>query len=793
MGRLGTCKRRLTRLVGVVVLVLCCAGAAAGAAAAASDFTWSGADTTTPGPNWSDPANWLGGVAPASASTIGTLTFPELTSSDCTSSSPVGTCFVSNNDLTNLTVDQLDFEDGSYDITGNGITLDGGLSAPGVVLALPIMLGATQTWDLTSDAELQLGASKQSTSTVSGDYSLSIDLGGGQLSADDVVQVGALSIDDGVIAADSGPLNANGNPVTLTDADMGMGYGPVSVGALSLVDSGVGPIAGPGGGALLHTTSATFDSGSSLGSPGGGLALTSTGPVDLGGASLYLDPPYYGGDPCVVVSGQGETSAVVSTTGVLTGTFGNAPNGGTVSDGCDDYRIDYNTTGSPQTVAATLLGIPSSTSLATVPASPNTNQTVTLNATITSSAMPGDLGGTNVDFEQGGQTIPGCGAVPITYVNPDSDYTASCQTSFAAGSSPIALSAVYTEGPGSTGTDDLTVGQDATTTTITGASDGAGMTYTATVTPADAGPVQPSGTVEFLDDGTAIGSCASQPLTAGSASSAATCTLSSAPAASDSITAAYGGDRNFTGSDSTPAQPATSPPAVPAEVPGSTAPKSVRLPSISITTPKSDATYRQGQIVDASYACTAPTGATLTSCAGSSPSRKPIDTAVAGRHTFTVTASDGSSATGSATSYTVVADPNLGGPTVSHGSIHGLAKSEAKLAFTATAGKDGPGLKRIVIAAPSAIGLSAGNGVIVTGPGGKPVKFTAKVSKGALTITLAKAASKVRVTIAKPAIAVTGALAARVAENKTKSVTFGVTLINAVQLKTRLALRVRAR
>ena len=89
------------------------------------------------------------------------------------------------------------------------------------------------------------------------------------------------------------------------------------------------------------------------------------------------------------------------------------------------------------------------------------------------------------------------------------------------------------------------------------------MTYTATVTPVNAGPAAPSGVVEFLDAGTAITSCASEPLSAGPLSSSATCTLSYGASGSHTITAAYLADANFAGSTS-PSQAVTVPPSPPA-------------------------------------------------------------------------------------------------------------------------------------------------------------------------------------------------------------------------------------
>lgn len=74
------------------------------------------------------------------------------------------------------------------------------------------------------------------------------------------------------------------------------------------------------------------------------------------------------------------------------------------------------------------------------------------------------------------------------------------------------------------------------------------VTYTATVLPKTPGGTEPSGSVQFRDEGAAIGTCSAQPLTPGTSSSAATCTLSYTTAGSHHITAKYAGDSNFTGS-----------------------------------------------------------------------------------------------------------------------------------------------------------------------------------------------------------------------------------------------------
>jgi hypothetical protein len=81
------------------------------------------------------------------------------------------------------------------------------------------------------------------------------------------------------------------------------------------------------------------------------------------------------------------------------------------------------------------------------------------------------------------------------------------------------------------------------------------------------------------------------------------------------------------------------------------------VPTVTIAAPVSNATYTQGQVVDASYTCQEGSGGTgIATCVGPVASGAALDTQTPGTHTFTVTAtsSDGYTATATAT-YTVVA------------------------------------------------------------------------------------------------------------------------------------------
>jgi hypothetical protein len=60
-------------------------------------------------------------------------------------------------------------------------------------------------------------------------------------------------------------------------------------------------------------------------------------------------------------------------------------------------------------------------------------------------------------------------------------------------------------------------------------------------------------------------------------------------------------------------------------------------PLIRLSTPATGATFRQGQHVKASFACTYSSGTPTANCAGTVANGAAIDTSKPGRHTFTVT------------------------------------------------------------------------------------------------------------------------------------------------------------
>ena len=196
---------------------------------------------------------------------------------------------------------------------------------------------------------------------------------------------------------------------------------------------------------------------------------------------------------------------------------------------------------------------PTTTALLASPTAPVTNQGVTLIATVTSVTSGSTALWGAVTFEDSGGAIGGCANMPVVPSGPSA--TVACSTSFAA--SAAQLTAVFTPTTGSvlrgsvSPADGITVAPDSTATSLDVSrlvNVGSSTTYTASVAPPAArpGPVEPTGSVEFLDGGQPIGPCAGLPVTNGQA----TCTVTYTASGGHQITARYVGDANFTGSSS---------------------------------------------------------------------------------------------------------------------------------------------------------------------------------------------------------------------------------------------------
>ena len=192
---------------------------------------------------------------------------------------------------------------------------------------------------------------------------------------------------------------------------------------------------------------------------------------------------------------------------------------------------------------------PSYTSLVASPSSLVTNQGVTLVAAVGSGT--GSPSGT-LTFKSGSASIADCTEQPITSANT----VATCETSFAVSASPVLVTAVFTPdsastAPGSTGTLTIAVKPDLTSVALAvpgSVNVGSTATYTATVAPpvSRSGPVFPTGSIEFFDNGRPIPACGTRPVVG----RGATCKVRYNALGAHSITARYGGDVNFTRSTS---------------------------------------------------------------------------------------------------------------------------------------------------------------------------------------------------------------------------------------------------
>ncbi len=133
----------------------------------------------------------------------------------------------------------------------------------------------------------------------------------------------------------------------------------------------------------------------------------------------------------------------------------------------------------------------------------------------------------------------------------------------------------------------------------------------------------------------------------------------------------------------------------------------------------------------------------------------------------------------------------------SHASLSGVASGRAKLSLTLTAAKNTAALRTITIALPSGLGFSSTKKNLSAGvhvrARARTLKFSAKVSRGKLTITLKAPVASVQLTISSPAITVARTLAKRVKSRKVKTLSVLVTATNTSHVVARIALKLKAK
>jgi hypothetical protein len=381
--------------------------------------------------DWSHPANWAEGGAPSAESALGTVEFSQL-SGGCGEDVFALPCYTSNNDLSGLSVQELKLDDDDdYEITGEPITLGaGGISASPVAgryelagefgpgLHMPIALGASQTWHI----EGQSGAGVANSGVLldgpltgsSDELTVDTNNGAGLLLANDT-EVGSVTIQGEDISDTGYNARLNGGATEYLSASLNSSDGkPTTVKDDSLLAVGaIGPLTSTGSevGVLalsadearagcyeevpnspsecvvpiqagtLSLASATFDSSSNLmlaitnteATPGVDYSdLSSTGAIDLGGATLTVDlapTMTEASSACPSTLPTGQKYTFLSTADSLSGVFSNAPESGSeipldqlegnhvgdCSPSTQKLRIEYNTLSNPQTVTGTVV------------------------------------------------------------------------------------------------------------------------------------------------------------------------------------------------------------------------------------------------------------------------------------------------------------------------------------------------------------------------------------------------------------------------------------------------------
>jgi hypothetical protein len=418
-------------------------------ASASTDFTWSGGASTS---NWSDGGNWGGTGSTGPSGSVGTLTFPAMTL-------PSGNTEASADDVPGVSANEISIDDGTpYSITGDQLTLGaGGINATtnATVAAppeinMPIALAGPQTWSIDGGASdvggLLLGGSLSGSGDalqvyLSDQGSLNLGVGSASAGAGDnevgdvtitgestATGLGAYSNGSVGVTTGAGLDATDGNPIQLQDA------GLFGTGTLGSVSSQGGVIsAGEPLGVLSVNGSVTLDSASALqfaiadagSNPGTDFsALQASGNIELGAAKLDIRGTDSNND-CPTFTG-GFVDTLLATSGTITGTFTNAANGAMVALDCKgngsaapEVQINY----TANAVTATVLPVPTATTLAANPPSAIAGQSVTLTAIVYTAASFAPPSGT-VAFADGGVAIAGCGAAPV-----GSAGTATCTTS----------------------------------------------------------------------------------------------------------------------------------------------------------------------------------------------------------------------------------------------------------------------------------------------------------------------------------------------------------------------------
>jgi hypothetical protein len=370
-------------------------------------------------PNWSLGDNWYGDAAPPAGDTSDLLDFPAtLNGGDC-AGAQTDTCYTAEDDFPNYAVDAITLDDGGTDnyllqadsdndalkLGSGGVTATTSSSAAGgAEVGFPIELTAPQTWSIdggpAGQGQLQLDRGLSAENATSDTLEVELEnfgyltlAGDNEVGAVSVEGSGASAGNNGWLSLDDADLDTgDGQSVDLSDAGI---FGTGAVGALTSDGGAVSP--GYPTGSLAVDGSAMFANDSVFqpligGAPGTDSSeLTANGQVSLG-SNTDLDIQSTDTDNSCPTLTTGTTYTLISTTGTISGTFADAASNELVSMDCTGSPvpklwIEFHTTGSPETVTATVAG----PAPATAPIWPTTttlssNETWTPDAPVTFTA-----------------------------------------------------------------------------------------------------------------------------------------------------------------------------------------------------------------------------------------------------------------------------------------------------------------------------------------------------------------------------------------------------------------------
>ena len=161
---------------------------------------------------------------------------------------------------------------------------------------------------------------------------------------------------------------------------------------------------------------------------------------------------------------------------------------------------------------------------------------------------------------------------------------------------------------------------------------------------------------------------------------------------------------------------------------------------------------------------------------------------------YTVSAGDADANDGSTAFNWAVVTPQP--PTFSGGSLRNLAKAEATLSFALIAGLFEPPITSFSFSVPRGVSFVKktsilGKAIVLKSADGRRVKYSPKLSRGVLTITLKSPQIKLSCSIAPPATLVSANLAGKVKHRKVRKLTVVIKVVDSSRATTKLTLELR--